>query len=434
MERASERFDFFVSYAGEDRGWAEWIAWEIEEAGFSTRLQHWDFLPGGSFPAEMHEALRACDRTLAVLSPAYLESYYAAKEWQAVFAEGENGEKKLVPVRVKECEPDGLLRPIIWIDLVGSDEEHARSLLLEGLRDRRLKPLTQPTFPGEDGSAAPGSPPAFPVAQVERKVAPAAVEVDWTGDHWSAFMLGDEIWVVEAQDSELGFRRFGDHAKKRTVKFDSPVAGLALSNRASAAGVQTDEGVRVARLDGRGLLGKWTESAGAGPRLPRLLALRDEGGEREVEALLSDENETFTLDPGARLARRRVVCGAPSECAAAFAETFLIVSPAGRVIRGRNVLEQIDGWLDVDCAKGATAELIAGIRRAEGHVVLTAVRQDRSGSEAREVDLPGDAVRVCVARVPNHRDEPSRLIVQAEDGGLAAWSWSDLSAAERTVR
>jgi hypothetical protein len=25
--------DFFVSYNGKDRAWAEWIAWELEEAG-----------------------------------------------------------------------------------------------------------------------------------------------------------------------------------------------------------------------------------------------------------------------------------------------------------------------------------------------------------------------------------------------------------------
>jgi TIR domain. len=434
MEKGPGRFDFFVSYAGEDRGWAEWIAWELEEAGFSTRLQHWDFLPGGSFPAEMHEALRSSDRTLAVLSPSYLESYYAAREWQAVFAEGKDGEQKLVPVRVKECEPDGLLRSVICIDLIGADEERARSLLLDRLRKGRLKPATPPVFPAAGGSPAPGPVPAFPVAQIERRIAPAAIEVDWTDGQWSAFVLDAEIWLVEARDSELGFRRFGDHARKRTMDLESSIVGLALSNCASALALQTRKGVRVAHLDERGLLGGWTASADVSGRSARLLALRDEGGEWGPEILLGSARETFTLDPRARVPRRQVVCSASASCAAAFAGTYLIVSSAGRVIRGRNVLEEPDSWIDVDCAKGATAELIAGIRSVDGRTVLTAVRQDRGGSEAREVDLPDDAGRVCVARTPSYRDKPSRLIVQTGNGDLAAWAWSDLPATERIDR
>jgi phage replication-related protein YjqB (UPF0714/DUF867 family) len=37
------RTDFFISYTGKDQKWAEWIAWHLEEAGYSTVLQAWDF-------------------------------------------------------------------------------------------------------------------------------------------------------------------------------------------------------------------------------------------------------------------------------------------------------------------------------------------------------------------------------------------------------
>jgi hypothetical protein len=40
--------DFFVSYTQADEAWAEWIAWELEEAGYSVKMQDWDFLPGGT--------------------------------------------------------------------------------------------------------------------------------------------------------------------------------------------------------------------------------------------------------------------------------------------------------------------------------------------------------------------------------------------------
>jgi hypothetical protein len=38
--------DFFVSYTQTDRAWAEWLAWELEAAGYTTVLQAWDMPPG----------------------------------------------------------------------------------------------------------------------------------------------------------------------------------------------------------------------------------------------------------------------------------------------------------------------------------------------------------------------------------------------------
>jgi TIR domain len=35
--------DFFISYTGVNRPWAEWIAVQLEAAGYTTVLQAWDF-------------------------------------------------------------------------------------------------------------------------------------------------------------------------------------------------------------------------------------------------------------------------------------------------------------------------------------------------------------------------------------------------------
>ena len=60
--------DFFVSYNKADRDWAEWIAWTLEEAGYSVVIQAWDFRAGGNFVLEMHKAakerLPSCPRTI----------------------------------------------------------------------------------------------------------------------------------------------------------------------------------------------------------------------------------------------------------------------------------------------------------------------------------------------------------------------------------
>jgi hypothetical protein len=151
--------DFFISRNKADREWAEWIAWQLEENGYSAIVQDWDFGSGNNFPLKMHEALSISKRTIIVLSPAFLASEYTAPEWAAVFAEDPTGtNQKLIPVRVQPCQPEGLLRAVVWTDLVGKNEAAARAELLKGVSLGRGKPKTAPQFPGV---AAPEKPP-FP--------------------------------------------------------------------------------------------------------------------------------------------------------------------------------------------------------------------------------------------------------------------------------
>jgi len=148
--------DFFVSYTKADKKWAEWIAWQLEHAGYTCILQKWDFLPGGNFVLDMQHATTRTRRTIAVLSPAYLSALYTQAEWAAAFTQdptSENG--KLLPIRVQECKPPGILAAIGYIDLVGKDDEEAREALLKGVERQRNKPDTSPAFPGT---------PAFPGA------------------------------------------------------------------------------------------------------------------------------------------------------------------------------------------------------------------------------------------------------------------------------
>jgi hypothetical protein len=77
--------DFFVSFNQADRAWATWIAWALEEAGYSVFFQDWDFT--GNFVLEMDKAHAQSRCTVAVLSPDYLPSRFAAPEWAARFAQ-----------------------------------------------------------------------------------------------------------------------------------------------------------------------------------------------------------------------------------------------------------------------------------------------------------------------------------------------------------
>ncbi|HZF12606.1 MAG TPA: toll/interleukin-1 receptor domain-containing protein, partial [Thermoanaerobaculia bacterium] len=133
--------DFFISYNRADRAWAEWIAWHLEAEGFSTVNQAWDFRPGSNFALEMDRATKEAEHGIAVLSPTYLTSKFTAPEWAAYLAEDPTGNgRRLIPVRVSECEVDGLLRQVVYIDLVGTAEGDARQRLLDGVREGRAKP------------------------------------------------------------------------------------------------------------------------------------------------------------------------------------------------------------------------------------------------------------------------------------------------------
>lgn len=151
--------NFFISYNRYDKDWAEWIAWQLENAGYSTFLQAWDFRPGGNFVADMQEAAANSERTIAVLSQTYLSSQFTQPEWNAAFALDPTGKQGLlVPVKVRECDLKGLLSQIVYIDLTGVPADLAAERLLAGVQHDRAKPSIMPSFPGTVMSIQPPFP------------------------------------------------------------------------------------------------------------------------------------------------------------------------------------------------------------------------------------------------------------------------------------
>src|SRR5262249_32543901 len=101
-----QKADFFISYASADRGWAEWIAWQLEAEGYKTVVQAWDFAAGRDWAHEMQEASSTAERIVAVLSPDYLQSKHAEAEWRPFYANDPAGDKGLLlPIRVRDVDP-----------------------------------------------------------------------------------------------------------------------------------------------------------------------------------------------------------------------------------------------------------------------------------------------------------------------------------------
>jgi hypothetical protein len=106
-----------VSHAGPDTGWAEWVAWYLDAAGYQVELDRWDWETGSNFVFKMNAALEAADAVVAIWSAAYFEpGRFTGDEWTAVFAARE----KLVPLRIETVTPPPLLAPMMYRTCSGS--------------------------------------------------------------------------------------------------------------------------------------------------------------------------------------------------------------------------------------------------------------------------------------------------------------------------
>ncbi len=53
--------DFFISDTQPDRRWAEWIAWALNEAGYTAAIHAWHFRPTGRLSAMVYVDLVGLD-------------------------------------------------------------------------------------------------------------------------------------------------------------------------------------------------------------------------------------------------------------------------------------------------------------------------------------------------------------------------------------
>jgi tetratricopeptide (TPR) repeat protein len=195
VDQPAQQRDFFVSYTQADRAWAEWLAWELEAAGYTTLLQAWDMPAGTAFVHAMDQAVQHTRHTILVLSPTYLRSEMTEAEWRPGFKADPSGkQRRLLPVRVEDCEPTGLLADRVWIDLAGTDEATARARLREEI-PRALRgpgrPTVPPRFPRTPAPAA--ERPRFPTALPSVWNVPFRRNPDFTGRDELLGPLADQL-------------------------------------------------------------------------------------------------------------------------------------------------------------------------------------------------------------------------------------------------
>jgi TIR domain/Tetratricopeptide repeat len=136
---------FFISHAGRDTAWAEWLAWQLHDAGYTVELDVWDWAPGEDFVVRMQTALERTDRLLAVCTEAYFASAFGGAELRAALAQHAASEGRIVPVLVEPVALPALYGPLIPLDLTGLDEATAAARLRARLTGGR--PTAVPPFP-----------------------------------------------------------------------------------------------------------------------------------------------------------------------------------------------------------------------------------------------------------------------------------------------
>jgi hypothetical protein len=138
-----EAYDVFISYRQQDPDGA-WVrgvlARRLRAAGLRVFIDYESFRLGAPLVLEMARGVEQSRYTLAVLTPAYLESNFT--ELESVLAEHlglELSERRLLMVRRAPCKPRLGMRARLWVDMTSDDEvERNVPRLVAALREPPL--------------------------------------------------------------------------------------------------------------------------------------------------------------------------------------------------------------------------------------------------------------------------------------------------------
>jgi len=241
--------DFFVSYGSGDRAWAEWIAWELEEAGFRTRLRPWDF----GLVDELQRTSEEARAVVAVISDRYPASLFPSEELEAtrdrpllaVFLGGVARTRS----PVAEPLPARLLGSMLPVDLTETSEDEARKRLREAAErvlSSRAKPAAAPAFPRPAADRPVSRPARFPAL---------AEYVSVTLDLRVGDVLDEEADLVAFKYAD-GFHGADLAAARRLMDHGAPVDEIPVARgEARLMDARSALGANVALFIGVGPLG-----------------------------------------------------------------------------------------------------------------------------------------------------------------------------------
>ncbi len=160
QQTISTQSDFYISHHTADHDWVEWIAKQLQNAGYTVT---WSFEYGPTnsldIDADTSYLRNQARYTIALLSQEYMSIDNVRKEWTAILARDQQQEQRsLLPIRVRECTPQGIFASIQYLDLVGQNRDTAQEMLLnlihQSLSERIGPPAAQDTDRAADEKAS----------------------------------------------------------------------------------------------------------------------------------------------------------------------------------------------------------------------------------------------------------------------------------------
>ncbi|MDX3850527.1 toll/interleukin-1 receptor domain-containing protein [Streptomyces sp. AK02-01A] len=160
----ARELDFFVSYASPELSWAEWVAWQLQEAGYMVELDAWNWDVGANAVTRMSQALTNARKMVALFSPAYFEPHrFTTDEWTAVVVLGRDSDR-LIPVLIEDMDKDiipAVLRPLVPVRIHGVPADVAKERLLRAVSGAQpAPPVAEPPFPGGAAGRSVSVPPS----------------------------------------------------------------------------------------------------------------------------------------------------------------------------------------------------------------------------------------------------------------------------------
>jgi TIR domain/CobQ/CobB/MinD/ParA nucleotide binding domain/NB-ARC domain len=155
--------DVFLSYAPEDRMWADWVSTVLQRNGVRVVAQGADFPPGSDVVAEVNAVVATAGCTMVLLSPSYVRSSRSRDVWEVLgAAESDGSRRPLVPICVAEVRLTAPFDAWNAVDLVRLDEPAATEAVLRTLDLRPGVPADG--APEDDAVRFPGArPPVWSV-------------------------------------------------------------------------------------------------------------------------------------------------------------------------------------------------------------------------------------------------------------------------------
>lgn len=151
---------YYVSHASQDRPFAMWVAWTLEEAGYGVQVCSLkEGMPKSAVATKPH-VVAEDEAFIALISSSYLKSRAMLDEYnRALGDESRRGYRMVLALLIEPVECEQLLDGRLCVNFVGKSEEVCKAELLNEVRLLKKQQRKQVLKPGRVVHQAVSSPP-----------------------------------------------------------------------------------------------------------------------------------------------------------------------------------------------------------------------------------------------------------------------------------